>query len=257
MVQPQPSARELELAALLAQAHETGRPIAVIASNLVPEDAASAYRVQREVLALRREAIAGWKLGAKSDTGPIQGAPLPASGVHPTLSTLKYAGFTTIGLELEIGFLFGKTLHPRDQHLDDAAVMRAIRSMVATIEIVSTRFERWPAVDKLAQLADFQNHGALLVSRPIPFDPGFNFLAPRASFQFNGKELIAGAAANPAGDPRRLLPWLVEHCSKSGITIEAGCVVTTGSYSGMYFAEEAGTATGVIEGLPPVVLTLE
>ena len=73
----------------------------------------------------------------------------------------------------------------------------------------------------------------------------------------NGKELMAGVAANPAGDPRRLLPWLVEHCSKSGITIDAGCVITTGSYSGMYFADGAGTATGVIEGLPRVILTLE
>lgn len=257
MLQQPSTARELELAALLAQAHETRRPIAVLASTLVPEDAASAYRVQREVLALRREAIGGWKLGAKSETGPIQGAPLPAGGVHPTLSTLKHAGFTRVGLELEIGFLFGETLRPRDRLWDDSEVMRAIRSMVATIEIVSTRFEHWPAVDKLAQLADFQNHGALVVSRPVPFDPDFNFVAPRASFQFNGKELMAGAAANPAGDPRRLLPWLVEHCSKSGITIEAGCVITTGSYSGLYFAEEAGTATGVIEGLPPVVLTLE
>ena len=256
MLQP-PTVRELELAALLAQAHATRRPIAALASTLVPEDAASAYRVQREVLALRREAIAGWKLGAKSDTGPIQGAPLPASGVHPTLSTLKHARFARVGLELEIGFLFGETLRPRDRPLDEAAVMRVIRSMVATIEIVSTRFEHWPAVDKLAQLADFQNHGALVVSRPVRFDPDFNFVAPRASFQFNGKELMAGAAANPAGDPRRLLPWLVEHCSMNGITIEAGCVITTGSYSGLYFAEGAGTATGVIEGLPPVVLTLE
>jgi len=34
-------------------------------------------------------------------------------------------------------------------------------------------------------------------------------------------------------------------------------VITTGSYFGMYFADEAGTATGILEGLPPVVLTLE
>ena len=183
MLQPQSSARELELAALLAQAHETRRPIAALAPALVPEDAAGAYRVQREVLALRREAIAGWKLGAKSDTGPIQGAPLPASGVHPTLSTLKCAGFTPIGLELEIGFVFGETLRPGGRPFDDAEVMHAIHSMVATIEIVASRYERWPAVDKLAQLADFQNHGALVVSKPIPFDPAFNFVAPRASFQ--------------------------------------------------------------------------
>ena len=255
--QPSSTARELELAALLVQAHSTRRPIAALSPTLVPEDAASAYRVQREVLALRRETIAGWKLGAKSETGPIQGAPLPASGVHPTLSTLQRACFTRVGLELEIGFLFGETLRPRDRPWVDSDVMRAIRSMVATIEIVSTRFEHWPAVDKLAQLADFQNHGALLVSRPVPFDPDFNFVAPQASFQFNGKELMAGVAANPAGDPRCLLPWLVEHCSKSGVTIDAGCVITTGSYSGMYFADGGGTATGVIEGLPPVILTLE
>jgi len=250
------TARELELAALLAQAHATRRPIASLAPALVPEDAASAYRVQREVLALRREAIGGWKLGAKSDSGPVQGAPLPASGVLPSGATLKLAEFAKIGLELEIGFVLGETLHPDAGPFDAKAVMRAISSMVATIEVVATRFAQWPEVDKLAQLADFQNHGALVVSTAIPYDPAFSFIAPRASFQFNGQDAMTGAAANPAGDPRRLLPWLIEHRATSGAAIEAGSVITTGSYSGMYFTDQPGTATGVIDGFPPVVLTL-
>lgn len=61
--------------------------------------------------------------------------------------------------------------------------------------------------------------------------------------------------ADAAGDPRRLLAWVVNHCTVRGITVDSD-VVTTGSYTGMHFASAAGTVVGEIRGLPPVSLTL-
>jgi len=121
---------------------------------------------------------------------------------------------------------------------------------------VTSRFSGWPHVDKLWQLADLQNHGALIVGEAVPYDGKFPFLAPAASFTIDGAPLFEGAPANPAGDPRRLLGWLVNHGVSRGLTFEPGTVLTCGSYTGMAFPEKNGVVRGAIDGLPPVQFTL-
>lgn len=247
---------EHTLARMLVQARHTGTSIAAVASAWLPKDASSAYRVQHEVIALRGEHIRGWKVGAKTPTGPIQAAPLPAGDIHASGAVLQRGRFTVAGLELEIGFRLGRALPARQGAYALSEVLDAVSSMVATIEVVSTRLANWPEVDKLAQLADLQNHGALVVSDAVAFDAAFPFLAPEVRFEFNGQSLLRSAAGNPAGDPRRLLPWLAEHCALMGSPLQEGDFITTGSYTGMYFADEPGIAVGEIAGLPPVTLQL-
>lgn len=62
--------------------------------------------------------------------------------------------------------------------------------------------------------------------------------------------------ADPAGDPRRLLAWVVNHCTVRGIAADSDVVVTAGSHAGMHFASAPGTVVGEIRGLPPVSLPL-
>ena len=69
-------------------------------------------------------------------------------------------------------------------------------------------------------------------------------------------DIVKSPVANPAGDPRRLLAWVVNHCTVRGITVDSDVVVPTGSYAGMHFASAPGTVVGEIRGLPPVSLTL-
>lgn len=135
-------------------------------------------------------------------------------------------------------------------------MLAGIGSIGATIEIVASRYAEWPAVDKLAQLADLQNHGALIVGEFTPYREDFPFVAPSLHFNFDGNDVVKTTPANPAGDPRRLLTWLVNHATSRGIAVTPEMVVTAGSYTGMFFPQTAGTATGRIEGLAPVSLTL-
>jgi 2-keto-4-pentenoate hydratase len=76
----------------LADARTRHLTLSSVPPELIPADADAAYAIQHEILRASGARIGGWKIGAKSDTGPIQGAPLPAGDVYgdgansPTMS---------------------------------------------------------------------------------------------------------------------------------------------------------------------------
>ncbi|HTH61642.1 MAG TPA: fumarylacetoacetate hydrolase family protein [Paraburkholderia sp.] len=237
-------------------ANGTDGALDTIAPELRPANADEAYDAQHATLRALGASIAGWKVGAKSADGPAQGAPLPASGVFRKPATLSRAGYLKPGLELEIAFTLGRRFDAHSGPYDDATVIGAIESVHAAIEVVASRFRAWPDVDKLWQLADLQNHGALVVGEGVRYDAAFPFVAPGLRFTFGGASAFDGTPANPAGDPRRLLAWVVNHSVARGVPVEAGTIVTAGTYTGLYVPSAPGVAHGEIDGLPPVQLAL-
>ncbi|AJK49123.1 2-keto-4-pentenoate hydratase [Burkholderia plantarii] len=248
----------LSLGRLLAQAFTSHTQIDTLPDAVLPRDAGAAYDAQHEIVAALDDTIGGWKVGAKTPDGPRQGAPLPRHGV-----SLDDTGVYTadarrpFGLELEFAFRFGRRFEPTDRAYPDAEVEAAIAEVGATIEVVASRFAGFPAVDRLLQLADLQNHGALAAGEFVPYRADLQFVTPELSFTFNGQPLFSGTPANPAGDPRRLLSWLVNHATvERGIAITPDQLVTCGSYVGLVNVAGSGVAVGQIGGLPPVTLTI-
>ena len=240
----------------LADARRDRVTLDALPPEQIPADASAAYAIQHEILSASGARIGGWKIGAKSASGPIQGAPLPAVDLHADGARLSREGFAPLGLELEIAFRFGRRFEPSTTPYGEDEVNAGIGSIGATIEVVASRYAAWPDVEKLAQLADLQNHGALVVGEFTPYRDDFPFVAPSLRFSFDGHDVVETTPANPAGDPRRLLTWLVNHASSRGIAVTPEMVVTAGSYTGMFFPRKAGTASGRIEGLAPVSVTL-
>lgn len=242
-----------ELGVCLSQARRAGRPV-VVPPRLHPADAAAAFDVQHRTLAVNGWSIAAWKVGAKSADGPIQGAPLPSATVHRGPASARRAGQAVFGLELEIAFRFGRRFVPSAEPYSSGEVMAAVAGMAAAIEIVSTRLAGWPQVDKLLQLADLQNHGALYLGPETAYDADYPFATPEVHLAFDDRAVWHGPGSNPAGDPRRLLAWVVNHATGRGLTVGEDAWVTTGSYTGMYFPEAGGLFVGGFEGVPGVRL---
>ncbi|MGF6964173.1 2-keto-4-pentenoate hydratase [Paraburkholderia sp. WC7.3g] len=240
------------LSQLLADARRRRTTLDTLSPEQLPSDADAACAIQHEILSACGARIGGWKIGAKSASGPIQGAPLPDTDLRADGARLSREGFAPLGVELEVAFRFGRRFEPSATPYDEDEVLAGIGSIGATIEIVASRYAAWPAVDKLAQLADLQNHGALIVGEFTRYREDFPFVAPSLRFEFNGRDVVETTPANPAGDPRRLLAWLVNHASARGIEVTPEMVITAGSYTGMFFPREAGTMSGHIEGLAPV-----
>ncbi|WP_158897989.1 2-keto-4-pentenoate hydratase [Burkholderia sp. L27(2015)] len=244
-----------QLASTLAAAARSATP-AAIEPGMYPRSAFEAYRVQREILRLDGRGLGGIKVGSKSATGPIHGALLPNSGLKPSAENVQLRDFPVVALELEIAFRFGKPFLPRPTPYTEQEVLDSVAMMAATIEIVSSRLAGWPDSDALCQLADLQNHGALIVGEFVPYDPRFPFEQPPLTFTFAGQDIGGSAPVNPAGDPRRLLSWAVNHCLDQGLAVGPDLVITTGSYTGAYFLDRPGLAAGEIAGLPPVQVQL-
>ena len=243
------------LAGILSAAY-TGNSIVEVPAALAPADVQAAYAVQQRLLSLGKLEIGGWKIGAKSPTGPIQGAPLPRPRIYSGPASVARRDYPVLGIELEIFFTLGRDFRPQADPIPEQEVLDSVSTFGASIELVSSRIAGWPDGSKLSQLADLQNHGALVIGQAVAYRSDFPFAAPRVDLRFEGVPLVAGAGSNPAGDPRRLLCWLVNHCSAQGLTLPAGSIITTGSYTGMEFPARPGRVSGEIEGLPPVALEL-
>ncbi|TAM53153.1 MAG: hypothetical protein EPN57_10460 [Paraburkholderia sp.] len=240
-------ARTQELASRLLQARRTHTLVDPESlASCIPQSADEALVVQQLVLD-ELGGCAGYKIGAGSPTAVPQFAPLPATRVFGAATGLRRGDYARLGLELEIAFSFASDV---DRSLAERpeAVIDAIDTMSVVVEAVDSRFEGWPNVDPLLQLADLQNNGALVIGDTRPYDCHFDFSAPQLGFYWNDHEIFQGAAKHSAGDPRRLVAWLVAHMLETGQSIPARTMLTTGSYTPFYIASGPGIVRGTVEG---------
>jgi 2-keto-4-pentenoate hydratase len=244
------------LSARLHYAREHHTTLDAIPPEMVPANPEASFEIQHETMRLMHAQIGGWKVGGKTPTAPVVGAPLPLTGIYKTGAEISRKGFTPPALELEIAFRFNRSFEPSSTPYDEALVMGSIGTMCPTIEILSSRLSKWPNENPMTQLADLQSHGALVVGESIPYQADYPFLSPALSFEFNGESVLKAPVKNPSGDPRRTLPWLVNHCAGRGITVTPDTIITTGSYTGVYLVEHLGLAIGKIPGFDPVTVKL-
>ena len=173
--------------------------------------------------------------------------------------TIAHRPYPRVFLELAVPFRFSQSIEPRNLAYARDEVLARVGAVLPAIEIVDSRFAEWPKVAPLAQLADAQNNGALITGPSLPyagFARTFDFVSPELDLTFNGTSLVSGATGNPAGDPRELLVWFVNHCAAMGIAIEPEWTITTGTYVGAHRIDEPGAVHGHIYGLGEVDIVL-
>jgi 2-keto-4-pentenoate hydratase len=243
---------------LLLAARRNRQPIDSLAGGPALSHLRDAYEVQRLTIDALGGHIGGWKVGAKSPEDSPQYSPLPASCLFDSGASLRRGNYQFVGLELEVAFEFRDAFVSSHGPYAPEAILDKIANVAATIEIVDSRFRHWPNVDRLLQLADMQNHGALIAGSRKKYDPAIQLTNPRAHFECGGHTIFSGPATNPAGDPRHLLVWLVNWCVQNNLRVAPDTVITTGSYTGMYRVDGtvAAEVNGEIEGVGSVSFTL-
>lgn len=222
--------------------------------DVLPPDARTAYAVQDATLELVG-AAGGWKVGAPAPDAEPGCAPLPAQCIVPSGATLDGPAWRMRGIELEVAVRLRSDIDCADRIPSREELLRAIDAVLPVIEVVESRLDDWRDSDRLAQLADMQNHGALVLGAPADLDPaGLDLRDVEAYLAFDGQPVASARGANPAGDAWRLLGWLARHCALRGRPLRAGQVVTTGSCSGMLYAPEGAHVQGHLKGIGLVEL---
>lgn len=243
------------LADQLIQAWPGNGTLVTLNPAQVPASEQESYAIQDQIIASLSSPVAAWKVGSKSSDGPMQAAPIPAVLMQNAPLTIQRSAYGVLVLELELAFRFNRDFASSQEPYADDEVLGAISHTVTTIELVSSRYAGWP-VDKLAMLADLQSHGGLVVGEAVPYDASYPFAAPSLTCTLDGQNIAPETTRNTAGDPRRLLPLLVNHASRRGIAMPEGTLVTCGTYIGMYKLNTLGTVVGQFQGLPEIRLTI-
>lgn len=238
---------DIERAAnLLAEARRSGRPALPFAPG--PADQDEAYAVQDRVCAMLGP-VGGWKVGARTPDGPPSAGPLLQELIQTSPAAWPTHVFHLRGVEAEVAFKIGRDIPQDGAPLDEATAFAAVESVHAAIEIVDTRLERWKDADPLWQLADNQSNGGFIYDlEGIPFR-GQDFTDVPVRLVVDGHVMIERRGGNTGGDPRRLLRWMIEHAARRRGGLEAGAMITTGSYTGMIFVEAGARVEAAFEGL--------
>ena len=242
------------LGTMLAQAIASGVPIGGAAMPGI-EAESDAYRVQA-LVAAGLGPVVGWKVGRKSPQAAPICAPLFASRMHPSGTSLARDAFRLWRIEAELAFRLAQDLPPVAQPRGRDEVLAAVGEVLAVFEIVDSRYAAWPDMAPAMLLADLQSHGAMVIGASIPMPAASALESVHARLDIDGARLVDGGG-NPAGDIIDLLVWVANHPAPGGRSLRAGDLVTTGSFTGLATLQPGGPAEARFSGIGSVSVTRE
>ncbi|MGC3874038.1 2-keto-4-pentenoate hydratase [Halomonas sp. GXIMD04776] len=240
----------------LIEAHERHTQIAV--PECIPlADATDAYVIQERV-SERLGTPSGWKLG-----GIIKGEVPRFSRLFSELSQrspghIAREDYHLVFLEPELAVVLGDDLPARDEPYRLEEIAERVASLHAAIEVVDSRFQSWPEVPPLWQLADGLSHGSFVLGSGIDGADLKQMKDAVYRLTLDGEVALSGRGNHPGGDPALLLMQMINtRVATSGEGFRAGEVITTGTFDGVVEMRRGHRAWLVFEGIGEVELNLD
>ncbi|MDW3688645.1 fumarylacetoacetate hydrolase family protein [Cupriavidus sp. CV2] len=213
-----------------------------------PEQAYAVQSVVARSLGWQKIGAGYWKSGGPSREAQLTHAELPSAGVWASPAHAGDWPFTWRGIEAEIALRLGRGVDAAQAAaLDGPGAAALIDAMAVSIEVVDSRWQQYVAAPALLKLADLQAHGALVLGEWRDYEAR-DWAAQRCRVQI-GMESIERCGTHALGDPAYgLVAWL-RHATRAGRSVEAGTVVTTGTWVGILNASAGDLVTAEFEGI--------
>jgi 2-keto-4-pentenoate hydratase len=239
------------------RAHQTTR-----AADVPLPDAAAAYAVQAGVAQALGWFSGGtprhWKSGGPSRDAVLTHAPLPPAGVweSPADASARSWRFHFRGIEAEIALRLARDVDASlAATLEVATVTELVDAMCVSIELVDSRWTEGSDAPPLAKLADLQSHSALVLGKWVPFEAR-DWAAQTCVLSMGNAATQIFRGTHSMGDPAFVLPAWLRHATRDGSVLQAGTVVTTGTWCGLPLAAAGDRVLAEFPGIGSAAVQL-
>ncbi|MFO1115214.1 MAG: hydratase [Beijerinckiaceae bacterium] len=221
---------------LLYKTWMAGDVIEALPASMRPTTRSEGYEVQA-LLERKLGSLFGWKIAATSLAGqnhinvdgPLAGR-IFASRVFGDGAIIPFGANRMAVAEAEFAFRMARDLPPRDAEYSVDDVLDAVASVHVGIEVPDSRYADFITVGAAQLIADNACAHYFLAAPSTGTDwRRLDLAAHPVIARVEGKFERHGVGANALGDPRVALAWLVNELSRSGVTLRAGEMVTTGT----------------------------
>ncbi|HKY85626.1 MAG TPA: fumarylacetoacetate hydrolase family protein [Pseudorhodoplanes sp.] len=243
------SARARVAAQRLVAARRANIALKQMMADCKPTSMKEGHEAQDAATELLGEKVRGWKVFALAGDELRRGAVLD-SGFFEGDTDVPVALVPYLGIEAEIAFKLNADLPKRATPYTRDEVT-ALVSACPVIEVIQSRYMDPNAVTLYERIADHFLNGAL-VQGPAKKDwASLELLKAHVTLEVDGIAVIDVVGGHPTGDPFQPVVDLANHF-RGDRGLNAGEVVTTGSYTGLICIKAGQTVKVTVEGLGSV-----
>lgn len=254
--------RVIQAARLLLNARGDFRQLTGFPEECRPRNMDDAYLIQKTFAEEWELPVVGYKIGctARDQQRMLKVkepfyARLFSPFVKDSPAEFSAGAFHQLGLESEFAFRLKRALKPRPNGYTREEVERAVSTMHPAIEIVDTRLDNWLTRGAPSVVADNGANGALIVGEAVKDWRKLDLAKTLVVLSINGKRVGGGKGVRVMGHPLISLTWLVNKLSATGITLERDQIVTTGTVTGLKFAQPGSTGIAKFSHIGEVKIT--
>jgi 2-keto-4-pentenoate hydratase len=243
------SARIQSAVTTLAAARKEGRVIEGLPEACRPKSIDEGYAIQNAFRAAWPDRVAGWKIGATAPPTmdrfgvkePMYG-PFFARDTHQSPARVPAPTRHAMAIESEFAYRLGRDLPARAAPYTREEILDAIDAIIPAFEIVGTRYTAVPFHDVGSVVADCMLNAAMVLGRPITDWRNLDIPRHPVSLTIDGAPAGKGSGADPLGDPRNVLDWVIEKLRASGAGLKKGEILSTGTCTGIVPLQKGQTA---------------
>ncbi len=254
--------RVIQAARLLLNARGDFRQIVGFPEECRPRNMDDAYLIQKTFGEEWELPVVGYKIGCTArDQQRMLKVKEPFYGrlfspfVKDSPAEFSAGAFHQLGLESEFAFRIKRAIKPRANGYSREEIERAVGVMHPAIEIVDTRLDNWLTRGAPSVVADNGANGALILGPPVKDWRKLDLAKTLVVLTIDGKRIAGGMGGRVLGHPLEALTWLANKLSATGITIEADQIVTTGTVTGLNFAQPGSTGIAKFSHIGEVKIT--
>lgn len=247
------AASVLTAARALRDATVAGRPLDELPDGCRPETIAEGHAVQNALLEMLGEPVVAYKV-AGLDPGKVMRGAVIGPRLFSSPAAIPAASVPLLGVESEIAFRFERDFPTREAEYTYDEVADAVVAL-PTIEVVSSRFTDYKSTPVLHRLGDCMSNGALVCGATRADWRDFDFATIDVTLRGNGTVMAHGKGGHSTVDP--LLPAVaLANALRGGRGLTAGQIITTGTFTGLIFAEAGARVEAEFRGFGSVELHL-